>query len=81
MTDKPPAVLERLWEDVPVHQIPVEEIVGGARAVRRRRRAGLAGAGAATCVALTIAATTVPGLLNDETGDRLVGDQATPGPR
>lgn len=37
MTDKPPTVLERLWDDVPVRPVPIEGLMVTAQVARRRR--------------------------------------------
>jgi hypothetical protein len=53
MTDKTPATLDRLWDDIPTGPAPIGDIVSAGRAAKRRqRRAILAGTAATTALVL-----------------------------
>ena len=53
MNDRTPEILDRLWRDIPIRQMPLGKIVSAGRAVRRRKHASAAAAAsAATLLAL-----------------------------
>ena len=76
MTDKTPPTLDRLWEDIPAGPAPIAELLdAGKSATRRRRRAVIAGAVAATALVLGLGGLTaqVLGLGSDRSSGPIAG--------
>ncbi|GAA4699440.1 hypothetical protein [Nocardioides conyzicola] len=82
MTDKPPATLDRLWDDIPTGSAPIKDVIAAGHVARRRkRRTALAGVATMTAVIVGggfLATRGLPGTSGDEANRAIAADTGQP---